>query len=167
MRRPRNRVSIRRRVRWPKPRYALQVHANGGGGAKHWLTHFKLSGVALVGSCAVSWFAFPQLLRWLVDPLLQPWRARSALVHLHFGSVDELWKTKLMVATIFGLLALSPALASDVWGLLKPRMTARAARLRIVFALSSCLVAVLTLLLTRHLAPDVFAFLAPPTWIEL
>lgn len=124
------------------------------------MTRFKLSGAALVVSCAAAWFAFPWLIQWLLDPVIRPWGPSAAAWPLHFRSAHDLGKTKVLVAILFAMLALAPALASDVWGLLRPRMNARAARLRAPFALATALVAVLTLLLIRHLAPNAYAFLA-------
>ena len=131
------------------------------------MTRFKLSGAALVVSCAAAWFAFPWLVRWLLDPVIRPWGPSAAAWPLHFRSAHDVWKTKLLVVTLFGMLAIAPALASDVWGLLRPRLNARAARLRAPFALATGLVAVLTLLLIRHLAPNAYAFLASFSLTEL
>lgn len=136
-------------------------------GVGRWFAHFKLSGAALVASCAAAWFAFPWLLRWLVYPALQLWGPKAADVPLHFANANDLWRTKLLVVVIFAVLAILPTLASDVWGLLRPRMNARAARLRTPFALATALVAVLTLLLIRDLAPDAYAFLAALSPAEL
>ena len=51
-------------------------------------------------------------------------------------------------------LAAAPTLASDVWHLLSPLMSARAARLRFVFALATGVVIVAAVLSIRYCAWD-------------
>ena len=63
-----------------------------------WLAHFKLSGAVLVVSGAASWFAYSWLVVWLVEPLVRGWGFAATAPPLHFSSVHEILKTKLLFA---------------------------------------------------------------------
>jgi hypothetical protein len=119
-----------------------------------WLAHFKLSGAVLVVAGVAGWFAFPWLLMWLVGPFVRAWGVGPTAPPLHVSSVHDLWRTQLLLAVGFAGLAAVPALASDVWHLLTPLMSARAARLRFVFALATGLAMVAAALLLRYGGPD-------------
>lgn len=121
-----------------------------------WLTHFKLSGAVLVVSGVATWFAFSWLFMWLVEPEVRAWRLAfgAQAPPLYFSSAHGLFRTKLLLAVGFAGLAVVPALASDTWRLLTPLMSARAARLRFVFALATGVVIVAAVLLLRYSARD-------------
>lgn len=147
---------------------ALATRAHGdsrpawASAAWRWFAHFKLSGAVFAVSGVASWFAFPWLLMWLVEPFARPWGVPATALPLHFSSVHELLKTKLVLAVAFAGLAAVPVLASDVWRLLTPLMNARAARLRLAFALATSLVIVAAVLLIRYCARDAWTI-----WLAL
>jgi hypothetical protein len=126
-----------------------------------WLTRFKLSAAVLVVSGVASWFAFSGLLMWLVEPELRAWGATVTAPRLYFGSVHDLLRARLLLAVGFGGLAALPVLASDVWRLLTPLMSARAARLRFVFALATGVIIVSAVLLFRECAFGAWSFFGP------
>jgi hypothetical protein len=121
-----------------------------------WLAHFKLSGAVLVGSGVAIWFAFSPLLIWLVEPEVRAWSITFGAPPppLYFSGAHGLLKAKLLLAVGFAGLAMVPALASDTWQLLTPLMSARAARLRFVFALATGVVIVAAVLLIRYCARE-------------
>ena len=120
-----------------------------------WLAHFRLSGAVFVVAGVAGWFAFPWLLMWGVEPLARGWGVPATALPLHFSSVHHLLRTKLLFAVGFAGLAAVPVLSNDVWRLLAPLMSARAARLRFAFSLATGLVVVVALLLARDCAPAV------------
>ena len=89
---------------------------------------------------------------WLVEPFARAWGDTVTAPRLHFSGVHERLRTKLLLAVGFAGLAALPVLASDVWHLLTPLMSARAARLRFAFALATGLVVVVVVLLFRDCA---------------
>jgi hypothetical protein len=136
-----------------------------------WLTRFKLSAAVLVVSGVASWFAFSRLLMWLVEPEARAWGVTFLVAppRVYFSTVHGLLKTKLLLAVGFAGLAVVPALASDTWRLLTPLMSARAARLRFVFAFTTGVVIVAAVLWFRYYANDVWQFWAAlaPQDVEL
>lgn len=121
-----------------------------------WLGYFKLSAATFVLSCVAGWFALPQLIVWLVEPLYGTGGAPFPTVPPSFSSLHELWKTKLMLVLALGVLPVVPMLASDLWRLFTPLMNARVARLRFVFPVATGLVVLFAVLSVRHCTPVIF-----------
>ena len=127
------------------------------------LVHFKLGIAALLASLLGGWFCRVGLLRWLVAPTLEGWQTSASVVlpALHFGSALQRRTAYLLVVLGFTWLPAVPFIASDVWRLLRPWMSPRAARLRLAFALASGLVALGVLLLVRRYGVALFSIFVP------
>lgn len=124
-----------------------------------WLDHFKLGLGALVASLALSWWLRVDLLSWLLAPQLWGWGEVPRVgPQLYFGPGGPPYL--LAVCSVAWIPAV-PFLASDVWGLLRPLLGARAARLQIPFAVSSLLVVLAAVLIVRQHSVALFGFLMP------
>ncbi len=129
------------------------------------LAHFKLSFAVLLASLTVSWWGRVRLVLWLVDPASWPWSPSTHTAsELHFGPQGPPW---LLITLSVAWLPVVPFLASDVWRLLRPLMVPRAARLHLLFAIASGLLALAAVLLIRHHALTLFAMFGPPTGAAL